>query len=542
MWRGVAGVSLALLMTGCVATSESANQPDATVHASPGIEVATPAGMLRGELNDAGDVRVFRGIPYAAPPVGERRWRPPSDPAPWQGVRPANRFGASCWQVTGDDGSIYSKGITDPSEDCLYLNVFTPAGADRPLPVMVWFHGGGNTAGTGSSAIFDGSTLARLGAVVVTINYRLGAFGFLAHPALTDESPERSSGNYGLLDQIAALRWVRDAIAGFGGDPGRVTIFGQSAGSWDVCALMTSPLSAGLFHRAIGQSGQCLQFATRLDGSGAASAHATGIEAARRLGVEGSGAPALAALRMVEARTVFDTLRGRVPATPIVDGWVLPVPPREAFGAGRFHRVPLIVGTMANETTAASESQRTREAYAAMLETRFGASAGRVREAYADLETQSIAAAAAAVQTDAGQTRGAREWARAVDAAGGDVRVYWFRHAPPAFRLYRDDPAFTVPEGPRGLGAYHSGDLAYVFGNVGRVGTGWNAVDDQIARTMSAYWVQFARSGDPNAAALPAWPRFRKDDEQVLEIADRIAAGPHPRRVRLDVLEAATRE
>ena len=273
------GCALALSVAGCGARGEP-DGPDL------GVVVETSYGAVEGaEVDDgrgpAGDVLVFRGIPYAAPPVDDLRWRPPAAPASWEGVRPALASGAPCWQAIGPDTSIWSRGELDRSEDCLYLDLWTAAGAGAgPRPVMVWFHGGSHEVGHGSSLIFDGAALARKGVVLLSINYRLGPFGFLAHEALTAESEHGSSGNYGLLDKIAALRWVRDNAAAFGGDPERVTIFGQSAGSMSVCSLVASPLAAGLFHRAIGQSAGCF---TPLEGL--EQAESRGVLLAAELGV-----------------------------------------------------------------------------------------------------------------------------------------------------------------------------------------------------------------------------------------------------------------
>ena len=226
-----------------------------------GPVVETSLGTLAGErVAGHEDVLVFRGIPYAEPPVGDARWRPPIAKGAWDGTRAAATFGPACWQGLTPETSIYTRGDLERDEDCLYLNVWTAAAdAAEARPVMVWFHGGGHSGGWGSAKVFDGTALAQKGVVLVTINYRLGAFGFLAHPALSAESAHDSSGNYGLLDKVAALEWVRDSVGAFGGDPGNVTIFGQSAGSWSVCYLMASPLAAGLFHKAIGHSGGCFR-------------------------------------------------------------------------------------------------------------------------------------------------------------------------------------------------------------------------------------------------------------------------------------------
>ena len=306
--------------------------------------VSTQSGVFAGSQSEhQQSVTVFKGIAYAAPPVRDLRWKPPAPPIPFTGVRQADRVGPACWQVQNSDNTLYARGNLERSEDCLYLNVFTGASdsADS-LPVMVWFHGGGNTAGHGGPRIFDGANLAARGAVIVTANYRLGSLGFLAHPGLTAESAQHSSGNYGLLDQLAALEWVRDNITGFGGDPGRVTIFGQSAGGTDVCLLMSSPLTEGLIHGVIGQSPGCIKLDTGLE-----QGHAMGEAFASRLGVEETGGEAIARLRSLDAETVIST--PGVGRSTIIDGWVIPARPYDLLASGQQNRIPIMVGGLAHE-------------------------------------------------------------------------------------------------------------------------------------------------------------------------------------------------
>jgi para-nitrobenzyl esterase len=425
----------------------------------------------------------------------------------------------------------------EPSEDCLYLNVWMPAESDEPAPVMVWFHGGGNTAGHGGPLLFDGTALARKGVAVVTVNYRLGAFGFLAHPALTAESEHSSSGNYGLLDQVAALEWVQANIGQFGGDPTRVTIFGQSAGSTDSCFLMASPLARGLFHRVIGQSGSCLGTETPLD----PAAHANGLQFAAAFAVEGAGREAAERLRGIDAERLQSTRTG-VGTPPIVDGWVVPRPPRELFESGQYNHVPLMVGSMADETKGLQPglTNTTTEAYASRVSQQYGASATAVLEAYAPLAAKSAAEAMFALATDSGIGAGARRWARLVEGQGGDAYVYYFSHPVPVFRLYLDDdPQLDSPAGDRGMGAYHSADLPYVFDNVGLVGIGWDDYDVRLADMISSYWVNFAKTGDPNGEGLPAWPKYRAIQDRVMEFGSEVEAVEHPRAHLLDVLDGA---
>lgn len=513
------------------------------------LMVQTEAGLLRGALaDDASGIRVFKGVPYARPPVGADRWRPPSQAASWEGVRTADQIGAPCWQVTGRAQSVYSKGVEHPSEDCLYLNLWAPPAGNPPAPVMVWFHGGGNTAGHAGPLLFDGTSLARKGVAGVTVNYRLGAFGFLAHPALTAESEHASSGNYGLLDQIAALQWVQANIGRFGGDPARVTIFGQSAGSTDACFLMASPLARGLFHRVIGQSGSCLGTRTELKPPrgepGGLSAHANGVRFAAAFGIEGTGPEAAERLRAIEAERLQTTRTG-VGVAPIVDGWVVPEAPLELFESGRYNRAPLMVGSMADETKGLQPglARTTADVYRARVRQQFGASADAVMETYAPLAAQSAGEAMFALTTDSGIGAGVRRWARLVENNGGDAYLYYFSHPAPVFRLYiDDDPHLDSPNGERGMGAYHSADLAYVFNNVGLVGIGWDEYDVRLADAVSSYWVNFAKTGDPNGGGLPAWPKYQVSRDQVMEFGSEVSAVPHPRGDVLDLFEAAARD
>jgi para-nitrobenzyl esterase len=407
---------------------------------------------------------------------------------------------------------------------------------------MVWFHGGGNTAGEGGSAVFDGTRLAQKGVTLVTVNYRLGVFGFLAHPALTAESPEASSGNYGLLDQIAALEWVRANIAELGGDPSRVTIFGQSAGSTDTCLLMASPLAADLFHRAIGQSGSCLGTSLPLQASedGAASAHANGLRIADAFGGGGEDAAAAEALRAIDAETLQTTATGGG-VGPIVDGWVIPRPPADVYVSGDFNRVPLLTGWMADETKGLQPGLAavTTAEYEPRVRRQYGVEADRVLAAYAPVAGESVAEALFNMTTDAGMGAGARRWVRAVAAAGEPTWLYHFSYAPPVFRLYiTDDPRLDSPNGPRGMGAYHSGDLAYVFDNVGYVDVGWDDYDRHLADVVSSYWVSFARTGDPNAEGLPAWPRYDAAEDELMRFGSTISTVRNPRADKLDLFDS----
>lgn len=543
---------LALLLLGLVFTfpacsggGVSGSDAGSVDDVALGLEVATTGGSLKGDYaDDSRKVTVFRGVPYAQPPVGNSRWRPPAPVKSWEGIRSATSFGPPCWQRPREYSSLYTRGDLNPSEDCLYLNIWTAA--DQPtaaLPVMVWFHGGGHNGGSGSPRIFDGASLAARGVVLVTLNYRLGPFGFLAHPAFTAESSHESSGNYGLLDQVSALEWVHNNISAFGGDPANVTIFGQSAGSWSVCYMIASPLARGLFQKAIGQSGGCFKgerpyLAHMTDEIGTErSAHEVGITVAEALGVNGEGPEAAAALRALAPQAVLAETLG---SGAIIDGWVLPEAPRTLFAAGKHNDVPVIVGAMANESAATYNvtPELTREQFIASVQNQYGHEGGALLAAYADDLNESPATAAKQIRGDRTFVWEMRTWARTVEASGNDAYLYFFSHAPPVFRLYvHDDPALDVSGGRRGFGAYHSGDLAYVFGNLGLVGIDWTEWDHELARGISQYWVNFAHTGDPNGEGLPSWPRYERVTDELLEFGKDIRVQSGVRREKLDVFD-----
>ena len=537
-------LTLCLCSIAAVWACGAVDEPEA---AGPGVVIETSYGKIEGAPVDdgrgpAGDVLAFRGVPYAAPPAGDLRWRPPQPPAAWDGVRPALESGAPCWQRISPDTSIWSRGEIDRSEDCLYLDLWTAAAGAGPRPVMVWFHGGSHEVGHGSSLIFDGSALARKGVVLVSINYRLGPFGFLAHEALTAESEHGSSGNYGLLDKIAALRWVRDNAAAFGGDPERVTIFGQSAGSMSVCSLVASPLAAGLFHRAIGQSAGCFTPLESLE-----QAERRGMLLADELGVgeDTAGAEAAGAMR---AASPEDVLAGSgssgwsAGAKTVVDGWYLPDQPSAIYARGEHNRVPMMVGFMGDESRAlfAPGPALERPALARQLEEQYGEAAPGLLAAYAAEAEQAPAAVPSLILSDTIFGWGSRSWVRHAAAAGGDAWLYYIPHAPPVFRLYLPDrPDLGGEGGPRRMGAYHSGDLAYVFGNTDLVGINWEDWDHEIADLLSSYWTNFAKTGDPNGGGLPEWPRYQPETDLALVVADTVGAESGVLREKLDALDGA---
>jgi para-nitrobenzyl esterase len=462
----------------------------ATTAAEP---IQTVSGFLEGV--EADGVRTFKGVPFAAPPIGALRWRAPAPPAAWVGVRNADRFSPICMQP----GAYPDDAPPEPqSEDCLYLNIWTPSVAhDAPLPVMVWIYGGGLLNGGGSTPLYAGDAFARRGVIVVTFNYRLGAFGFLAHPDLTREAEYGASGNYGLLDQIAALNWVQRNISAFGGDPDNVTVFGQSSGAISISALVSSPLARGLFHRAIAQSGGLLEPLEAAPEFGLEGAEQVGIAFASRL-----EAPSLSALRDLPASTIVEQ---RFYPQPIVDQYVLRESPYEALANGRANDVDLLVGSNAEEglyflsgreVTAANLGDILREDFPAFIISLIGPRA----------PADDRAALEAFISFESDMRFGWNMWAWArLHAAAGRRNTYYYRFA-------------HTPAGQGG--ATHGAEMSYVFDHLNLYDARWTQSDRRLAQTLIAYWTNFARTGDPNGAGLPDWPEFERSNQRVLLISD----------------------
>jgi para-nitrobenzyl esterase len=502
----------------------------ATTTAAP---VPTKAGLVEGTTSADGAVRVFRGIPFAAPPVGGLRWKPPQPVRAWEGVRKATEFGSYCVQGRLFDDMVFH---AQPSEDCLYLNVWTPAkSAAERRPVMVWIHGGGFNAGASDEPRHDGTTLARKGVVVVTINYRLGVFGFLAHPELTAESGRGAAGNYALMDQLAALQWVHDNVAAFGGDPGNVTIFGESAGSFAVSALVASPLARGLVHKAIGESGAFF-------GRNALPAVSLAESEKKGAGFASAvGAASLAALRAIPADTLLQAaLKVQPWFSPTVDGYVLPKSPEAVYAAGEQLKVPLLAGWNADEVRAGvvlGPHRPTAKAFAEQIHKQFGPAAEEILKVYP-------------ASTDA----------EAVDSAadmGGDMfLVYatwkWIdQHAKtggaPVYR-YRFDRKIPIEPGTKvngvaataaDIGARHAGEIEYVFGALDSLPkVPWEEADRTLSDQLTTYWSNFARTGDPNGPGLPAWPRYTgQGGPQVMHLDVKSEARPDVLRARYETLD-----
>jgi para-nitrobenzyl esterase len=492
--------------------------------------VRIDSGPITGEVGEG--VRIYRGLPYAAPPVGPLRWKPPQPVEAWEAPRACTEFGPSCLQPGG-----YSMGrqrVREQSEDCLTLNVWAPvARAGSKLPVMLWIHGGGSTIGSGSLPVYEGSALARRGVVVVTINYRLGPFGYFAHPLLSKESEEGVSGNYGVLDQIAALEWVRRNAAAFGGDPDRVTIFGESAGSVAVGVLMVVPRAKGLFHRAIGQSGSVGGIDRKLAAAwkGRAPLEERGVSISRSLGCEDDEDP-LAALRAVSAEDLLGAARPQ-PATadperkygPVVDGVVLPGPPMELWRAGRQHPVPYLCGSNADDGNVFESNFPVRRpaGYRYVVRKVYGEHAEGVLALFPPDREETLALSVRRLLTVTSFVHGARAMARAMGEVPAKAYLYHFtRVGPAAERL--------------GLGAGHGLEIPYVFGNAGRA-MGWTETDRKVSDAMQRYWTAFARHGDPNVEGLPEWPPHEATGDRHLELGDRIRTGSGLYRAECDLLD-----
>ncbi|HEY2432420.1 MAG TPA: carboxylesterase family protein [Vicinamibacterales bacterium] len=473
------------------------------------IALLLPAAVDRVDINsgpvsgttEADGLRVYKGIPYAAPPVGPLRWQPPQPAAAWTEVRKATAFGAQCMQRRQFADMVFR--ASGMSEDCLFLNVWTPAKTGRErLPVLVYFYGGGFTAGDGSEPRYDGAFMARKGIVALTVNYRLGVFGFMAHPELTKESPKHASGDYGLLDQVAALAWVHDNIAAFGGDPRHVTIAGESAGSISVSALMASPLSRGLIAGAIGESGAAIN--PTFEPAPLAQAEKTGQAFATAAKAE-----SLADLRAMPADAVLAVQGPRFPIT--IDGAFLPKSVADIFRAGEQAHVPLLAGWNSQESAAAAVLGRgvepTAEGYAKAVRALpgFEAHADQVLALYSGHTPDEVTDAATALASDRFIAFSTWKWIDLHAQTGGK----------PTYRYYysRPRPAMNPDKGPQGAarGAAHSAEIEYAMGNLpGNDVYAWTNDDRKVSETMSTYFANFIKTGDPNGGKAPKWPAIKK--------------------------------
>lgn len=488
---------------------------------NPRVTVA--GGVLEGMIEPASGVRAFKGIPFAQPPVGDLRWRPPQPAAPWSGVRTAHRFGPRAMQrpVFGDM-NFRSHGM---SEDCLYLNIWLPpAPTAAGLPVLVYFYGGGNIAGDGSEPRYAGERLAQQGIITVTTNYRLNIFGFFAHPELTAESPQGASGNYGYLDQTAALHWIHANIAAFGGDPSRITIAGESAGSISVSAQLISPLAKDLLAGAIGSSGSLLGALSpmRLD-----DAEALGLEIAAEV-----GASSLAELRALPAEQLLAATSTRTPQHFVgtIDGYFLPAAPSDLYATGQQAKVPLLVGWNSEEMNYGfllGENPPTVEAYQRAVRARYGAEAEQLLQHYSAATTDEVIAAATDLAGDLFIGYSTWKWAALHgETSGQAVYRYLYAHPRPPMRpelgdavpglaggVIRDAEAAAQPI-PPARGAVHSADIEYFMGNLAtNTVYAWTEQDEQLSDLMQACYVNFVRNGDPNGGGVPAWPAANAGDQ-----------------------------
>ncbi|MBI4803710.1 MAG: carboxylesterase family protein [Desulfovibrio sp.] len=491
--------------------------------------VLLDSGPVRGKVE--GGIREFLGIPYAAPPVGELRWKPPQAVAAWTTVRNATAFGPACPQ----------SGPLEPgcAEDCLSLNVWTPARkAGDKLPVMVWIHGGGFNFGATSQSEYHGRNLAGKGVVVVTVNYRLGPLGFFVHPQLAAESGKAVAGNYGLLDQIEALQWVRRNIAAFGGDPDQVTIFGQSAGSRSVSLLTLSPLAKGLFCRAIAQSGGPIigsEYLNPFFDGNMPNVSRMGETLGDRLGCP-QGVDALSCMRAKPASEVIkaaDCSTGLFDEglffAPVFDGWVVPSDVRTAFSPGAPHDVPMIVGSTGDEGTVylRGEKDLSLAKYQAFLNARFGQDTAEALAMFPAKDDRDVYQAINRFITVAVNAQPARLMARTLAEGNSKAFLYRFTRRPNTAKA-------------RELAAFHGVDLAYVFGNMAD-SEGYTAADRELSRQVMAYWVNFAKTGDPNGPGLPAWPAYDARSDSNLNFADTVQAEQHLYQRECDFIDKVSR-
>lgn len=490
---------------------------------SAGDEVRIDSGSLKGTITD--HVVAFKGVPFAAPPTGQNRWRAPQPVVPWKGIRSAANYASDCAQLPfpSDAAPLGTK----PAEDCLYLNVWAPAErASAKLPVMVWIYGGGFVNGGSSPAVYDGSHFAEGGVILVSFNYRVGRFGFFAHPALTKEDPDALQGNYALLDQIAALKWVQRNIKRFGGDPANVTLFGESAGGISVIDLMTAPLARGLFQKAIVESGGGRN--TVLAMKSLREGEAAGIAFADKVGIKGEDAQALAALRDLPFEKVVAGLNMMTMGTPtyagpMIDGKILKEAPEQVFSAGREAKIPIMVGANSADIGFAFV-KNLDELFAP-----FGPNAAKARAVYNPENSTELRMVVPLVAMDRMMVEPARFIVRTLAAAGEPAYEYRFSYVADSMRK-------------QWKGAPHATEIPFVFDTVAaRYGKDLTESDENAARAANAYWIAFAKNRDPNSDGRPNWPKYNAHDDVLLNFTNSgPIAQPDPWKDRLDLTEAAS--
>jgi para-nitrobenzyl esterase len=493
---------------------------------SPNV-VHIDTGNIEGTRSADSKVRIFEGIPFAAPPVGPLRWKAPQPAASWSGIRKTVEFGPRCMQ-----GRIYTDMVfrdNGPSEDCLYLNVWTPARSDNArLPVMVWIYGGGFAAGASSEPRQDGEHLAEKGVVVVSFNYRLNIFGFFSNPELAKESGHDSSGNYGLLDQFAALEWVHRNIPAFGGDPGNVTIFGESAGSLSVSALMASPLSKDLFRHAIGESGAF--FGPTLPLKPLKESE----EADQKFATTKLGTDSIEALRAKPASEILEaTLKERpqVRFAPNIDGYFLPESVSSIFEAGKQAHVPLLAGFNHDEGSyhmIFGKEPVSVQNYESRIRALYGSNADEILKLYPAKNDEEAKRSAQALAGDRFIAFATWKWIQTQCETGGS----------PVYRYEFDDAPPTLPDQGESRGAYHSSEIEFVFGNLASKKLPWKPADYKLSELMSTYWTNFAKTGNPNGPDLVKWPVYdKKDHWDVMYLSTDPHAAPAAHRARYEFLD-----
>ena len=509
----------AILMLVCLPLGAAVRQP-----------VKVEGGQISGVPGKDASITVFKGIPYAAPPVGDLRWRAPKPVVSWQGVRKADQFGNSCIQNIVTERKPWTYEFmthTEISEDCLYLNVWTGAkSAGERLPVYVYIHGGGNTEGSGAVPVYDGEGLAKKGVIVVTVNYRLGIFGFFTHPELTAESDVHASGNYALLDLIAVLHWVHDNIAAFGGNPNRVTIGGQSAGASDTHSLVASPLAKGLFHAAIAESGSSVGRLGLMGANTLAAQEQAGVRFAEAKGVKSIGD-----LRKLSWKELISPVQGGGRFGVVIDGYVQPVSAGEMFAQGKQNDVPTLTGSNLNDLGGASaHPTTTAEQFQKQAEQRYTDLADAFLKLYPASTDEQARTATNASALDSMRTS-TYLWAvdRAKTAKTKAYTYFW-------------DHVLPGPDSAQ-FGAFHTGEVPYVMNTLDMCqGRDFTGADRKIADMMSSYWANFIRTGDPNGKGLPHWPSVAEKPERTMELGDRNEPIPVAgRKEKLELLEKILR-
>jgi para-nitrobenzyl esterase len=499
-----------------------------TLSAADSIEVG--GGLIEGARKAESNITVFKGIPFAAPPVGERRWKAPEPVEQWEGVRKANEWGTRCMQGDMFGGPIFTRDKT-MSEDCLYLNVWTPTeNAAASLPVLMVFHGGGFAAGSASEPRTDGEWMAKQGIVVVEPNYRLGVFGFLAHPELTAESEGKGSGNYGMLDQVAALQWVQDNIAAFGGNPDAVTINGESAGSLSVSALMASPISRDMVHQAIGQSGAFFTSPSRgMEEKSLQEKEKEGVTFAQSIGAE-----TLADLRAVTADELLAAVMKQNDGwgySPGVDGYFLPGKTAEIYAAGEQARIPLLAGWTSAElgmTVALNPPKPTAATFTGQVNLQFGERAGEALQVYTVENEKQVLESAAALASDLFISYSTWKWIE-THIASSQAPVYRYRFD----RTLPGDPASQ-------FGAVHAVDIEYAFNTLDSKATNWQQEDRNVSKVMATAFANFVLTGNPNGPGVPDWPEFGNTGK-VMYFDSESKAAPEEFRSRYEFLDTVAR-